>query len=67
MKLIGKNILIEVINEEYLVYDSFMGSGTTAIGCMKHNIDYIGSELNKTHYQNSLKRISKHNQQKNLF
>ena len=44
-----------------------MGSGTTAVGCLKNNIDYIGSELNNTHYKNSLQRISKYNQQKKLF
>ena len=53
--------------KEYLVYDCFMGSGTTAVGCLKNNIDYIGSELNNTHYKNSLQRISKYNQQKKLF
>ena len=52
---------------EYLVYDSFMGSGTTAIGCIKYNIDYIGSELNQNHYKDSLKRIEKHQLQQKLL
>jgi len=41
-----------------LVYDSFMGSGTTAVACKKNNINWIGSELNPTHYENAIKRIN---------
>lgn len=41
-----------------LVYDSFMGSGTTAVACKEMNLNWIGSELNPTHYQNAIKRIS---------
>ena len=41
-----------------LVYDSFMGSGTTAVACKEMNLKWIGSELNPTHYQNAIKRIA---------
>jgi DNA modification methylase len=41
-----------------LVYDSFMGSGTTAVACKEMNLNWIGSELNPTHYQNAIKRIA---------
>jgi len=44
-----------------------MGSGTTAVVCLKNNINYIGSELNKINYDNSMKRIEQHKQQKRLF
>jgi DNA modification methylase len=30
-----------------LVYDSFMGTGTTAIGCVRYGVNYIGSEISK--------------------
>ena len=40
-----------------LVYDSFMGSGTTAVVCKKNGINWIGSELNPENYQN-IKRIT---------
>jgi hypothetical protein len=40
-----------------LVYDSFMGSGTTAVGCKKMNLNWIGSELNPKHYETATKRI----------
>lgn len=29
----------------YLVYDSFMGTGTTAVGCKRFGCNYIGSEV----------------------
>jgi DNA modification methylase len=35
-----------------------MGSGTTAVACKKNNINWIGSELNPTHYENAIKRIN---------
>ena len=41
-----------------LVYDSFMGSGTTAVACKEMNLNWIGSELNPIHYQNAIKRIA---------
>lgn len=40
-----------------IVLDPFMGSGTTAIACINENRRYIGFELNKDFYINSLKRI----------
>ena len=41
-----------------LVYDSFMGSGTTAVVCKKNGLKWIGSELNPTNYEIANKRIS---------
>jgi site-specific DNA-methyltransferase (adenine-specific) len=42
-----------------LVYDPFMGSGTTALGCIQEGLNYIGSELKEEHYLTSLKRLNK--------
>jgi len=41
-----------------LVYDSFMGSGTTAVVCKKNGLNWIGSELNPENYENANKRIN---------
>jgi len=41
-----------------LVYDSFMGSGTTAVVCKKYGLNWIGSELNPENYNNANKRIN---------
>lgn len=40
-----------------IVLDSFMGSGTTAISCIKEKRNYIGFEINKDFYKICLKRI----------
>ena len=37
-----------------IIYDPFMGIGTTANSCKEMNINYIGSELDYEHYQLSL-------------
>jgi DNA modification methylase len=41
-----------------LVYDSFMGSGTTAVVCKKNGLNWIGSELNPNNYENANNRIN---------
>ena len=44
--------------EKDVVFDPFMGSGTTAIACKENNRKFIGSEVDKNHYDNILKRLS---------
>jgi len=44
-------------NENDLVLDCFMGSGSTAIACKKTNRDYIGCELDKEYISKAIKRI----------
>jgi DNA modification methylase len=41
-----------------LVYDSFMGSGTTAVVCKKNGLNWIGSELNPDNYKKANNRIN---------
>jgi site-specific DNA-methyltransferase (adenine-specific) len=45
-------------NENDLVYDCFMGSGTTAKMSILNNRKFIGSELSKEYYEIALNRIS---------
>ena len=40
-----------------LVYDPFMGSGTTAVACKKLGLRYIGSEISQNQVDWALKRI----------
>ena len=42
-----------------VVYDSFMGTGTTAVGCIKYGCKYIGSELSKEQCEFAKERIKK--------
>ncbi|MFV8418212.1 DNA-methyltransferase [Mycoplasma sp. Sp48II] len=41
-----------------LVFDPFLGSGTTAIVCLKHDRRYLGTEIDKEYYEKSIKRIN---------
>lgn len=50
--------LIDIYFEkESVIYDSFMGLGTTARSCIKNGLNFIGSELDKEHYELSLDSI----------
>ena len=40
-----------------LVYDSFMGTGTTAVACVKRGFSYIGSELSEAQCKEAETRI----------
>ena len=44
-------------NESDLVLDPFMGSGTTAVACIKEKRHFIGFELNKQYYDKACQRI----------
>ena len=47
-------------NENDIIFDGFMGSGTTAIACLNTNRNYIGFELDEEYYKASLERIKEH-------
>ena len=49
-----------------VILDPFMGSGTTAIACIKEKRHYIGFELNEEYYRKSLERIEKERMQLTL-
>jgi site-specific DNA-methyltransferase (adenine-specific) len=44
-----------------------MGSGTTAIACIKERRHFIGFELNKEYYDKACKRIDTEQRQLTLF
>lgn len=50
-----------------IVFDPFMGSGTTAIACIKCNRQYIGSEISKNYFEIANKRIKEETSQLTLF
>tara|TARA_R110000737_G_scaffold22431_4_gene41069 strand:+ start:881 stop:1633 length:753 start_codon:yes stop_codon:yes gene_type:complete len=55
-KLVAK-ILTNFSDESSLVYDPFMGTGTTALACKMLKRNYIGSEINKTYIDISDDRL----------
>jgi len=54
--------IIELLVNNYtdknsMVYDPFMGSGTTAVACIRNNRQWIGSEISKEYAKESQNRI----------
>jgi site-specific DNA-methyltransferase (adenine-specific) len=52
-----KNI-IGILPEDYIIFDPFMGSGTTGLACKELNRDFIGSEIDEEYFDISNKRIN---------
>lgn len=50
-------------NENDLILDNCIGSGTTAVAAIKEKRHFIGMELNKEYYEIALKRIKEENRQ----
>jgi len=53
---ITKRVIWELCESD-IIYDPFMGTGTTAIGALNSKKDYIGSEINPEDIQIAKKRI----------
>jgi modification methylase len=53
-----KKIIVASTKQNDLVYDPFMGSGTTAIGSHEHKRNWIGSEISKEYVELANKRLS---------
>ena len=57
-------IKLHTTNENNVVLDCFMGSGTTAIACINTNRNYIGFELDKHYCDIANERVQKGMQEK---
>jgi site-specific DNA-methyltransferase (adenine-specific)/modification methylase len=65
-KLISK-ILENFTKEGEIIYDPFMGTGTTAVVCKKMNRSFIGSEISSEYIKISEKRLKPYLTQTQLF
>ena len=54
-------------NENDIVFDPFIGSGTTAIACLKANRRFIGCEITEQYCNIAIKRIKVEQSQLTLF
>ena len=50
-----------------LVYDPYLGSGTTAVASLNEKRNWIGSEISKNYYAQATKRIKQRNATPQLF
>ena len=60
-------LVLTYTNEGDTVLDNCMGSGTTAIACIKEKRHFIGFELNKEYFDKACKRIKNEKAQMTLF
>ena len=60
-------LVLTYTNPNDVVLDATIGSGTTAIACIKENRHFIGFELNKEYYEKACKRIKEEKRQLKLF
>ena len=60
-------LVLTYTNEGDTVLDNCMGSGTTAIACIKEHRHFIGFELNKEYFDKACKRIKAEQAQLTLF
>lgn len=54
-------------DENTVVIDPFMGSGTTGISCKKYGVDFIGIEIDETYFEIAQDRIVNYSEQMELF
>lgn len=60
-------LVLTYTNEGDTVLDNCMGSGTTAIACIKEHRHFVGFELNKEYYDKACARIRAEQAQPSLF
>ena len=54
---IVKNLIINSSNENDLILDPYMGSGTTAVACRELKRNFIGCEINEEYFTIAKKRM----------
>ena len=59
-------LILTYSNKDEMVFDGYMGSGTTAIACIIENRNFIGSEINEKYFKLE-KRIETERAQLKLF
>lgn len=60
-------LVLTYTNPGEVVLDNCMGSGTTAIACIREHRHFLGFELNKEYYDKAVQRIERERQQLTLF
>tara|TARA_R110000868_G_scaffold240034_1_gene494540 strand:+ start:1 stop:951 length:951 start_codon:yes stop_codon:yes gene_type:complete len=65
--LLLEDLIKTFSNENDLVIDLTMGSGSTGVACVNTNRDFIGIEMNDEYFNIATERINKEEPQKELF
>lgn len=64
---IVRNFVVNSSREGDTILDPFLGSGTTAVACIREKRHFVGFELNEEYYEMACKRIDAERQQLTLF
>ena len=62
-----RRLVLTSSRKDETVLDPFMGSGTTAIACIKERRHFIGFELSKEYFDKAVRRIKAEQAQLTLF
>jgi len=52
-----EDLILELSNENDIICDTFMGSGSTGVACVNTNRNFIGIELDDTYFKIAKKRV----------
>lgn len=52
------NCILSTTDENDIVLDPFMGSGTTGVACRELGIDFVGTEIDEEYYNEAVDRIT---------
>jgi site-specific DNA-methyltransferase (adenine-specific)/modification methylase len=55
---VAEHFIHKFTKENDLIYDCFMGIGTSALVCKKYNRNYIGSEITKEYFDLSIENLN---------
>ena len=62
-----EHIILASTKPDAIVFDPFMGSGSTGVACVLNGRSFIGCEMDPKHFANASARIRKHQAQPRLF
>ena len=62
-----EHIILASTKPDAIVFDPFMGSGSTGVACVLNGRSFIGCEKDPKHFANASTRIRKHQAQPRLF
>ena len=60
-------LILTYTNQGDTVLDNCMGSGTTAVACVKEKRHFIGFETNQEYYDKAVRRVREEMKQLTLF
>ena len=65
--ILARDHIVSWSNENDIILDPFIGSGTTAIACIREKRNFIGFEKSEEYWRKSMERIRNELSQQTLF